>query len=48
MQHTINIHGSLLNAEIEGSGASLLLVHGFPLDHQMWRYQIAEFSATGK
>jgi len=28
----------------EGSGLPLLLVHGFPLDHSMWKYQIAEFS----
>jgi pimeloyl-ACP methyl ester carboxylesterase len=28
----------------EGSGLPLLLVHGFPLDHSMWKYQINEFS----
>lgn len=28
----------------EGAGLPLLLVHGFPLDHTMWRYQIDEFS----
>src|SRR5688572_14911720 len=28
----------------EGSGLPLLLVHGFPLDHSMWKYQIAEFA----
>jgi len=28
----------------EGSGMPLLLVHGFPLDHSMWKYQINEFS----
>lgn len=27
-----------------GSGAPLLLVHGFPLDHTMWAGQIAELS----
>lgn len=27
-----------------GSGPVLLLVHGFPLDHSMWRPQIDEFS----
>ena len=25
----------------EGSGPPVLLVHGFPLDHTMWREQIA-------
>ncbi|MFV0442788.1 MAG: alpha/beta fold hydrolase [Planctomycetaceae bacterium] len=33
-----------LNVTIEGSGSPLLLVHGFPLDHTMWRAQIAEFA----
>jgi 3-oxoadipate enol-lactonase len=28
----------------EGSGLPLLLVHGFPLDHSMWRYQIGYFA----
>ena len=28
----------------EGSGLPLLLVHGFPLDHTMWKYQIEEFT----
>jgi pimeloyl-ACP methyl ester carboxylesterase len=28
----------------EGSGLPLLLVHGFPLDHSMWKYQIGEFA----
>lgn len=28
----------------EGAGPVLLLVHGFPLDHSMWRAQIDEFS----
>jgi pimeloyl-ACP methyl ester carboxylesterase len=28
----------------EGSGLPLLLVHGFPLDHSMWKYQLDEFA----
>jgi 3-oxoadipate enol-lactonase len=28
----------------EGAGLPLVLVHGFPLDHSMWKYQIAEFA----
>ena len=30
----------------EGQGAPLVFIHGFPLDHTMWRYQIAEFRST--
>jgi pimeloyl-ACP methyl ester carboxylesterase len=29
-----------LNVEVAGSGPPLVLVHGFPLDHQMWQAQI--------
>ena len=28
----------------EGNGAPIVLVHGFPLDHQMWHQQIADLS----
>jgi pimeloyl-ACP methyl ester carboxylesterase len=35
-----------LNVVEQGSGRVLLLAHGFPLDHQMWRHQIDEFSRT--
>jgi 3-oxoadipate enol-lactonase len=35
-----------LSVEIRGAGPALLLVHGFPLDHQMWRHQIDAFSVT--
>jgi 3-oxoadipate enol-lactonase len=33
-----------LAVEDRGAGSVLLLVHGFPLDHTMWRAQIDEFS----
>ena len=42
----INIGSVTLNVELRGAGPVLLLVHGFPLDHQMWRHQIDAFSAT--
>lgn len=35
-----------LNVLDEGTGEVLLLVHGFPLDHTMWREQIAAFSTS--
>ena len=34
-----------LNAAESGSGPPLLLVHGFPLDHNMWSDQISAFSS---
>jgi pimeloyl-ACP methyl ester carboxylesterase len=33
--------GATLAVELQGTGAPLLLVHGFPLDHAMWAYQLA-------
>ena len=30
----------------EGIGPPLLFVHGFPLDHRMWRAQIEQFSGS--
>lgn len=35
-----------LNVLDEGRGPVLLLVHGFPLDHTMWRGQVRHFSKT--
>lgn len=35
-----------LNVLDEGRGPVLLLVHGFPLDHTMWRGQVRHFSRT--
>jgi 3-oxoadipate enol-lactonase len=35
-----------LNTLVAGSGPPLLFVHGFPLDHSMWREQIPFFART--
>lgn len=35
-----------LNCCVQGDGPPLLLVHGFPLDHSMWRHQIDAFSVS--
>ena len=40
----INLEDITLNVIERGSGPPLLLVHGFPLDHQMWRGQIDELA----
>jgi 3-oxoadipate enol-lactonase len=33
-----------MNVLDRGSGPPILLVHGFPLDHTMWRFQVDELS----
>jgi 3-oxoadipate enol-lactonase len=34
------VHGVNLAVEVRGDGPALLFVHGYPLDHTMWRDQI--------
>jgi pimeloyl-ACP methyl ester carboxylesterase len=41
---TIRVRDLEMSFVEEGSGMPLLLVHGFPLDHSMWKYQIPEFA----
>jgi pimeloyl-ACP methyl ester carboxylesterase len=42
----VNVADASFHVVEEGSGPPLLLVHGFPLDHTMWRHQIAHFKTT--
>jgi pimeloyl-ACP methyl ester carboxylesterase len=42
---TVTIDDASFHVVDEGAGPPLLLVHGFPLDHTMWRHQIAHFKA---
>src|SRR5262245_18259333 len=42
----IHVDSATLEVTEAGSGPVLLLVHGFPLDHQMWRRQIDTFAMT--
>lgn len=44
MLNRIQIGDSTFNVQDIGSGPAILFVHGFPLDHTMWRHQVAEFS----
>jgi 3-oxoadipate enol-lactonase len=44
MQHYLTIPAGEMFVHDEGEGDIVLLVHGFPLDHTMWRHQI-EFLA---
>jgi pimeloyl-ACP methyl ester carboxylesterase len=40
------VNGTELHVVDRGEGPPLLFVHGFPLDHTMWRGQIDHFAAT--
>ncbi|MBI3465993.1 MAG: alpha/beta fold hydrolase [Planctomycetes bacterium] len=43
---TVHVEGSDLKVLDRGAGSPVLLVHGFPLDHTMWRPQIEFLSQT--
>jgi len=43
---TLTVNGHSFFVRDEGSGPPLVLVHGFPLDHTMWRHQIAHFKGS--
>jgi pimeloyl-ACP methyl ester carboxylesterase len=43
---TVHVEGSDLKVLDRGAGSPVLLVHGFPLDHTMWRHQIESLSST--
>lgn len=38
--------GVLINAAVGGSGAPIVLLHGFPQTHLMWRHVAAELAST--
>lgn len=44
MIQQINIPGATLSVLDVGQGTPILFVHGFPLDHTMWREQVADLS----
>lgn len=43
----IAVSGVTLNVVIEGQGPDVLLLHGFPDDHDVWRLQIPALLAAG-
>lgn len=44
MLKRIEIPGATLSVNDVGQGSPILFVHGFPLDHTMWREQVADLS----
>jgi len=47
LQHRLRIDGLSFNVLDEGVGEPVLLVHGFPDDHTVWRNQVAALAAAG-
>lgn len=47
MQHQLQVNGLLFNVLDEGIGDIVLLVHGFPDDHNVWRNQVSALVAAG-
>lgn len=43
----IEVNGTTLNVFIQGAGPDVLLVHGFPDCHDVWRHQIPALVAAG-
>ena len=41
----ISVGQTSLNVVDVGNGPALLLVHGFPLSHVMWKFQVEELSS---
>ena len=44
----IQVGNTHLNVEDHGSGSPMLLIHGFPLNLEMWRPQIESLSASSR
>ncbi len=43
---TVQVDGVQLNVTSAGAGPPILFVHGFPLDHTVWHYQLENLSST--
>lgn len=43
---SVHVNGVDLSVLVQGEGGPLLFVHGFPLDHSMWRWQMGRFART--
>src|SRR3954451_23772815 len=43
----IDVNGVGLEVDVQGEGPPVLLLHGWPDDHQLWRHQVAALGAAG-
>ncbi|MDH4394529.1 MAG: alpha/beta hydrolase [Limnobacter sp.] len=46
-QQKFDVNGITMNVVIEGKGPDVLLLHGFPDSHSIWRFQIPALVAAG-
>lgn len=44
---TLRVNGLDFHVVVEGQGPDVLLIHGFPDDHEVWRHQIPALAAAG-
>lgn len=45
---TLTVHGVRMGYEEAGSGTPVVCLHGFPLNHQMWREQLSGLSSHAR
>jgi len=43
----LDINGTVLEVEDEGNGQPVLLLHGWPDSHEVWRHQVAALGQAG-
>ncbi|GAA5061679.1 pimeloyl-ACP methyl ester carboxylesterase [Thermocatellispora tengchongensis] len=43
----VNVNGIGLEVQVSGEGPAVLLVHGYPDTHALWRHQVAALNAAG-
>ena len=48
MLREIEADGVTLAVQDEGEGPPVLLIHGFPDSHRLWRHQVPALVAAGK
>lgn len=43
---SVNVPGARLSVQVTGAGPTLLLLHGWTLDHRMWQFQVEGLSGN--